>query len=200
MIKQITKQDDFVVLSKLLNIAFATVARDFGLTKQNNPTNSAFITSDELKAQLTEYREFYKYMDNGKPIGFVAIEKSLDTSDTFYIEKLSVIPDYRHLGTGKRLMDFASNRIMELKGKRISIGLINSNIVLKNWYGKLGYVEYAIKTFEHLPFEVCLMEKNFNFPASNFLQIRFAENEVFKANRFKKFGKLQENFETIKFL
>ena len=31
--------------------------------------------------------------------------------------------------------------IVELGGKRISIGLINSNIVLKNWYDKLGYVD-----------------------------------------------------------
>ena len=159
MISQITKQDDFVALSKLLNTAFETVAKEFGLTKQNTPTNNAFITSDDLKAQLTECREFYKYMDNSKPVGFIAIEKSLDTPDTFYIEKLSVIPDYRHLGIGKRLMDFASNRIVELGGKRISIGLINSNIVLKNWYSKLGYVEYSVKTFEHLPFEVCLMKK-----------------------------------------
>ena len=159
MITQITKQDDFIILSKLLNIAFATVAKEFGLTKQNNPTNSAFITSDELKAQLTECREFYKYIDNGNPVGFIAIEKTLDGSDTFYIEKLSVIPNYRHLGIGNRLLDFASNRIVELGGKRISIGLINSNIVLKNWYDKLGYVEYSVKIFEHLPFEVCLMEK-----------------------------------------
>jgi ribosomal protein S18 acetylase RimI-like enzyme len=160
MIKQITRQDDFVLLANLLNEAFVTVAKEFGLTKENNPTNGAFITSDELKVQLIESREFYAYEDNGKTVGFIAIEQPLNTSDIFYIEKLAVIPDYRHLGIGKRLMDFASNQIAELGGKRISIGLINSNIVLKNWYGKQGYVEYSVKTFEHLPFEVCLMEKN----------------------------------------
>ena len=159
MIKQITKQDDFVLLAKLLNAAFGTVTNELGLTKENNPTNSAFITSDELKAQLIESREFYAYENKGKIVGFIAIEQPLNTPDLFYIEKLAVIPDYRHLGIGKQLMDFASNRIAKLGGKRIFIGLINSNIILKNWYGKQGYVEYSVKTFEHLPFEVSLMEK-----------------------------------------
>jgi len=61
MIKQITNQADFIVLAKLLNEAFGTVAHEFGLTKEKAPTNSAFITSDELMAQLTENREFYAY-------------------------------------------------------------------------------------------------------------------------------------------
>ena len=159
MIQQITKQDDFVVLTKLLNEAFGTVANEFGLTKENTPTNSAFITSEELKAQLTENREFYTYINDGKNIGFVAIEKSLSAPDTFYIEKLSVTPGHRHLGIGRQLMNFASNRIAENGGKRISIGLINSHTVLKKWYEKQGYVECSIKVFEHLPFDVCIMEK-----------------------------------------
>jgi len=165
-IRKITKQDDFVPLAKLLNAAFGTVAKEFGLTKENNPTNSAFITSDELKSQLIENREFYEYEDNNEFVGFIAIEHPIEqpssTSDLFYIEKVAVIPECRHLGIGKRLMDFATNRIIELGGKRIFVGLINSNIVLKNWYDKQGFVEYSLKTFEHLPFEVSLMEKILN--------------------------------------
>jgi ribosomal protein S18 acetylase RimI-like enzyme len=159
-IHKISKQDDFVVLAKLLNKAFGTVAKEFGLTKKNASTNSAFIKSDELKVQLTENREFYSYKEDGKIVGFVALEKSLNEQDTFYIEKLAVIPDYRHHGIGRLLIDFASKRIIELGGKRISIALINSNIVLKNWYLQQDYVECSIKKYEHLPFEVCFMEKN----------------------------------------
>jgi len=159
MIQQVTQQNDFNILAKLLNEAFATVAKEFGLTKENSPTNNAFIARDELKAQLIESREFYTYTNNGKIIGFIAIEKALSTPDTFYIEKLAVVPDSRHLGIGRQLMDFASNRIEELGGKCISIGLIDSNTVLKDWYNKQGYVECSVKTFEHLPFKVCIMEK-----------------------------------------
>ena len=43
MIQQVTKQEDFTALAKLLNKSFATVAKQFGLTfdicimKKNNP-------------------------------------------------------------------------------------------------------------------------------------------------------------------
>ena len=82
------------------NEAFTTVAKEFSLTKENNPTNNAFITSDELKSLVIESMEFYTYEGKGKIVGFFAIEQPLSTPDTFYIEKLVVIPDYRHLGIG----------------------------------------------------------------------------------------------------
>ena len=159
MIQKINRQNDFIIPTKLLNEAFGTVAKEFGLTKENCPTNSAFITSDELKEQLTENREFYIYKLKEEIVGFVAIEKSLNEADTFYIEKLAVLPACRHAGIGHQLMDFVSNRIAESGSKRISIALINSNIVLKNWYNKQGFTETLVKVYEHLPFDVCFMEK-----------------------------------------
>jgi ribosomal protein S18 acetylase RimI-like enzyme len=167
MIQQITMQHNFVILAKLLNEAFGTVAEEFGLTKDNCATNSAFITSGELKAQLIENREFYAYTDNGKVVGFVAIEKALNTPDTFYIEKLAVVPACRHLGIGRKLMDFVSNRIEQLGGKCISIALINSNTILKNWYSQQGFIECSVKAYEHLPFEVCFMEKTVKGTSKN---------------------------------
>ena len=159
MIRKIDKHSDFIQLARLLNEAFATIAEEFGLTKENSPTNNAFITSDELYSQLSEAREFYSYEDKEKPIGFVVIEKSSKEPDTFYIEKLAVHPDCRHQGIGLLLMDFATKRISELNGKRISIGLINDNVILKNWYHIQGFREFEVKSFEHLPFDVCMMEK-----------------------------------------
>jgi len=160
MIRKVNIQDDFVVLAKLLNNAFCTVAKDFGLTKENARNNSAFITGEELKALLIENREFYVYEDDGCASGFVAIEKSLNEPGTFYIEKLAVIPECRHLGIGLNLMNLASDRAKELGGKRISIGLIDSNIILKEWYGKHGFVVFEIKKYDHLPFDVCFMDKD----------------------------------------
>ena len=159
MIQQVTNKHDFDALTQFLNESFATVALEFGLTKENCPTNNAFITREALKSQLIENREFYTCIMNGQTVGFIAIEKSLNTPDIFYIEKLAVIPAYRHQGIGRQLMDFATHRIVKLGGKSISIGLINSNSILKNWYIKQGYVVRSVKAFDHLPFEVCFMEK-----------------------------------------
>ena len=159
MITKISEQSDFVALTKLLNDAFGTVAKEFGLTKENCPTNNAFITCEELKSQLSDSREFYGYADKDKITGFIAIERSSRDPDTFYIEKVAVHPDYRHQHLGHRLMDFASQRIWELGGKRISIGLIDSNKVLKDWYMGQGFSFVEVKIYEHLPFDVCMMEK-----------------------------------------
>lgn len=60
------------------------------------------------------------------------------------------------------LARLASDKIIRSGGKRIFIGLINANTVLKEWYAKQGFVTYEVKTFEHLPFDVCMMEKIVN--------------------------------------
>ena len=59
-------------------------------------------------------------------------------------------------------MDFATKRILDLGGKKISIGLIDTNTELKKWYQNQGYVETGAKIFDHLPFNVCFMDKILN--------------------------------------
>ena len=131
MIQKISLHDDFQVLAQLLNDSFGTVARDFGLTIENCRTNSAFITSEELKSQLAENREFYSFNNSVVSVGFVAIERASGDFGVFYIEKLAVHPDFRHDGIGEKLLRFAESRIEELGGNRISISLIDSNTPLK---------------------------------------------------------------------
>lgn len=57
MIQKIDRQSDFVVPAKLLNETFATVAKEFGPTKENSPANNAFITCEELKSQINRKQE-----------------------------------------------------------------------------------------------------------------------------------------------
>jgi len=159
MIKKVSPEDNFKMLAKLLNDSFLTVAKEFGLTEENCPTNNAFITSGDLRSQLDGKREFYYLTDNDIPVGFVAIEKSSREEGTFYIEKVAVHTDFRNRKAGLELMNFATNRIKDLGGKKISIGLIDANIRLKEWYKQQGFIQTGVKVFEHLPFDVCYMEK-----------------------------------------
>ena len=57
------------------------------------------------------------------------------------------------------MMDFAAEKIKGYGGKWISIALIDSNTILKNWYLSQGFKETGIKDFPHLPFRVCFMNK-----------------------------------------
>ena len=75
------------------------------------------------------------------------------------MERLAVLPSYRHRGIGRALMDFAFEAVKKHGGKKVSIGIINENRVLKNWYMEYGFVETGTRVFRHLPFEVCFMEK-----------------------------------------
>lgn len=57
-------------------------------------------------------------------------------------------------------MAFAISKIKSLGGKCVSIALIDSHKVLKNWYLNQGFSETGTKDFERLPFRVCFMNKH----------------------------------------
>ena len=93
----------------------------------------------------------------GRQIGFIAVERADAT--LYYIERLAVLLEYRYRGYGKRLMEFAFEFIRANGGKKVSIGIINEQTVLKNWYKGLGFEEISTREFTHLPFTVCFMER-----------------------------------------
>lgn len=155
----VNPDQDLSAIVHLLNVSHSTVAKEFGFTRENNPTNNAFIDELTLREQLNKGIDLYSMSSDGKPIGCIAIEKSTKELDTFYIEKVSVLPEFRNRGNGLKLMDFAFSKIREAGGKIVSIALINSNAKLKRWYLAQGFIETSTKDFEHLPFRVCFMNK-----------------------------------------
>jgi len=42
---------------------------------------------------------------------------------------------------------------------RASFGIVNEQEVLKSWYKGLGFTEKETRSYPHLPFTVCFMEK-----------------------------------------
>lgn len=143
--------------ARVISESFMTVAKEFGITKQNAPTNPAFIDSEALvKMKEKGVRMYGGYIED-KLISFAALEKASD--DIYYLEKLCVVPEYRHNGYGEQLIKYIFDTVKGLGGKKVSIGIINDNRVLKNWYMKNGFSETGRRVFEYLPFEVCFMEK-----------------------------------------
>ena len=137
--------------------SFITVAEEFNITRQSAPTNPAFINSEAMVKMKEKGVKMYGGYSEGKLIAFVAIEKASD--DIYYLEKLCVIPPYRHHGFGERLIKFVFETVKSNGGKKVCIGIINGNTILKKWYIKNDFSETARKVFNHLPFEVCFMEK-----------------------------------------
>jgi diamine N-acetyltransferase len=155
----IAPEQDLFAIVKVLNLSHGTIAKDFNFTKEDNPTNNAFIDEKTLREQLHNGIELYGLKIGDRLAGCIAIEKSKREADTYYIEKVSVLPEFRHQGIGVRLMSFATLKIKNADGKVISIALIDSNDKLKKWYLSQGFVETGFKDFEHLPFRVCFMRK-----------------------------------------
>jgi GNAT superfamily N-acetyltransferase len=149
-------------LSVIIN-SFSTVAEQLKLTKETAPTNPAFITAERLLEIYNNIKCFGLYYEN-LPIGFFGLEESEDAM--LMLEKLSVLPEYRHRGFGKMILDYTVQYASELGYKKISIAIINENSILKKWYGDYGFAETRINIFPHLPFEVCFMEFSIN-PGSN---------------------------------
>lgn len=158
-ISYIPPEGDFSAVVHVLNAAHGTVAEQFGFTRETNPTNNAFIDEATLRAQLSHGIRLYGLTVDEVLIGCIAVEESTKEAETFYIEKVSVLPEYRNQGYGVQLMDFATDLIQKAGGRFVSIALIDSHTKLKQWYVSQGFLQTGTKAFERLPFVVCFMSK-----------------------------------------
>ncbi len=136
--------------------SFLTVAVDFGLTKENCPTNGAFMTLDMLHNDFAKNHLMFAKYSAEKIVGFMQLSKQ-DT-DMYELKKLAVLPQSRHKGYGRELLSFAKSQVFDLGGRKISIGIIEENIRLKSWYQENGFVHTGTTIFPHLPFTVGFME------------------------------------------
>jgi len=160
IIWELNTPEQLITSTQVIRNSFKTVAAEFGLTEQNCPAHPSFITLERLNDLKSKGAQFFGLFTSGQQIGFVTIEKAY--AETYYIEKLAVLPEYRHLGHGKTLVRFAQNYIRNNGGRKISITVIDEHTVLKKWYQELGFSEIGTKTFPHLPFTVCFMEMELN--------------------------------------
>jgi len=142
---------------EVIRTSFATVAEDLGLTEQNCPRYVGFVTTAErLQTQYGWGWWLYGLYENERLVGYVSISEAAD--GVFEIHNLAVIPEFRHKGYGKQLLNFCIIKVKEAGGVKITISIAEENTVLKNWYTEYGFVHTGIKTFEHLPFTVGYME------------------------------------------
>ena len=159
MIRQVTKED----LEECLHViraGFGTVAEEFHLTKENCPTNGAFMTMERLSADFASGKPMVAAVLDGKIVGFAELEdKGVKESDrVFEFQKIAVVPEYRHCGVGKNLLNTVKGKAREMGAEVLSIGIIEENTVLRNWYLENGFEHLGTRVFEHLPFTVGFMQ------------------------------------------
>ncbi|MCL2019038.1 MAG: GNAT family N-acetyltransferase [Oscillospiraceae bacterium] len=150
-------ENDVVKSADIIRRSYKTVAEEFGITEENTPTHGSFLKDEKLITEFEGGKKMFGLYEWEKQVGFVALETK--DGENYQIEKLAVLPDYRHRRGGRELMKYAENQARDAGGKLISIGIIYENKRLMEWYKNLGYKETGTKIFPNFPFTVCYMKK-----------------------------------------
>mgnify|MGYP003509241146 CR=1 FL=1 len=110
------------------------------------------ISNDKWPPEQSRAFLKYSYQNStiGNIIGYMSLSKESD--DAYELHNLAVLPEYRHNGYGKLLLDHAKDVVKASGGNVIKIGIIEESTVLKNWYIANGFVHTETKKFDHLPF------------------------------------------------
>ena len=146
---KVTK-DNLPECLEVIHRSFSTVADEFGLTKENCPKHTSFIPISYLETQMKwGWLMFGLYTDK-RIIGYMSLSK--EAEKVYELHNLAVLPEFRHLGFGTQLLDYAKETVKSLGGSKIKIGIIEESTVLKNWYIANGFEHTGSKKFDHLPF------------------------------------------------
>ena len=160
--ENIVELNDCKVITYILNKAFMAFAEEYNFTKENAPNHLAFINSDGIEIWLNNGLKMYGYTIDNKIVACAGYSNYKD--QTYLIERVGTLPEYRNLGVGKKLIKFIENKINNIGGRIVEIHVTNKNTVLREWYKKQGYMEIRIEEvnipgIEKVPFKACVMNK-----------------------------------------
>lgn len=152
------KQDDIPACVEVIRKSFKTVADEFGFTPENAPRFTAFATDEgRLTYQmLVEKRPMFVYCDDGRILGYCSV---LVRDGECELSNLSVLPEYRHKGIGRQLVERAESETVRLGGDMMKLGIVEENKVLRAWYESLGFSHSGTEKFDFFPFTCGYMEK-----------------------------------------
>ena len=144
---------------QVIRESFKTVADEFGFTEENAPRFTAFATDGRrLWYQMTvEKRPMYVFTNRGKIIGYYSISPMEDGCAE--LNNLAVLPEFRHNGIGAKLLADCFERARILGARKLKIGIVEENKVLRNWYEKHGFVHTGTEKYDFFPFTCGYMEK-----------------------------------------
>jgi ribosomal protein S18 acetylase RimI-like enzyme len=139
MFKRVEDPDQLEVCVFIIQQSFKTVAQEFHLTKENCPGHTSFMTIEKIKKQFDAKRLMFLYVTGNKYVGYFSLNKRGEKS--YELDNLAVLPNYRNLGIGKAMVQYAKKFVSDTyNGNQLKIGIIEENIVLKEWYQELVYL------------------------------------------------------------
>ena len=142
----------------VIRTAFKTVADELGFTRENAPRFTAFATDDtRLQYQfLVEHKPMYVYLHEGKIVGYYSL--AMLDNGSVELNNLSVLPEFRHLGIGEKLVNDAIEKAKSFDKEKMELGIVEENKKLRMWYESLGFIHTGTKKFDFFPFTCGYME------------------------------------------
>ena len=158
MIREV-RLEDIPACVDLIKKSFLTVAGEFGITEENAPRFTAFATTEDrlLWHLCGEHRPMYVYEENGVLCGYYSL--LIQDNNECELNNLAVLPEYRHKGIGKQLLEHAFSIAGNNGCKLINIGIVEENKKLRKWYEDNGAIHVGTKKFDFFPFTCGYMKK-----------------------------------------
>ena len=159
--ENITELYDSHLITDILNKSFMTVAIQFNFTKETVERFPAFMESVVIDNQFKNGLKMYGYNINNKIVSCAGY--SFYKDKVYLIERLGTLPEYRHKGIGRKLMEFIENIIRKNGGEIAEIHVVDINKILIKWYINMNYKQIRTdKLYDgerKLPFNSCVMNK-----------------------------------------
>jgi len=152
---RITNINDTEQIASIVSQANKDVAKQFDINFENNPKHPSFYTNEWVFSDFNRGEEYFISHVNNTNTGCVAFEQP--NPDTAYLNRLSVLPEYRRQGMGTMLVNYILEYSRSKNIQFVSIGIIAAHDILKNWYSNRGFIEGETQKFDHLPFDVMYM-------------------------------------------
>jgi GNAT superfamily N-acetyltransferase len=146
---------DISGLVEIIRTSFADVAVRFSLTEENCPKHPSNCQATWIASALNKGTRYFILDSKGLTCGCVAMEQA--SRDVCYLERLAVLPLQRRQGFGRALVKRVLDVAKDLGVRCVDIGIIAEHTDLRDWYGKIGFVEKGTADFPHLPFTVLFM-------------------------------------------
>ena len=125
------------------------MAEDFGFTPENAFRFTAFAITQERLAQQLADPDWLLFVCwyNGQLAGYYSIH--FQNHAVCEINHLCIGPSLCHKGKGQGLLEHAFVQARQRPCKKMVLGLVEENLVLKRWY----------QSFDFFPFTCGYMEK-----------------------------------------
>jgi GNAT superfamily N-acetyltransferase len=148
--------DDLSDCLQTIHRAFLPNCETYGFTKENYPDCAAFLAYEDLLEEKRNGTHIYAIRIDGVIAGCVMLKRT--QQDVYSFRRFAVLPEYRHLGFGKQLVEHCRRKAKEYGGKKLRLLMIYQNAHLRALYESYGFTLKEIGHDAQHPFEYGIYE------------------------------------------